>query len=88
MRRDIYIGSMWRNKKTENIHKYIDSYIGKEAEMDSNKTVKQSSPTNILWKLFRIGVEETVVPTVVSTKNRKFVADIKNNCAKDKTEKA
>lgn len=56
--------------------------------MDSNRTIRQSSPTNILWKLFRIGVEETVVPAAVSTKNRKFVADIKNNCAKDKTEDA
>ena len=30
--------------------------------MDDNTRMKQNCPTNILWRLFRIWVEETEVP--------------------------
>lgn len=33
-----------------------------EYDMDGNAVIRQDDPNNILWQLFRIWVEETVVP--------------------------
>lgn len=47
--------------------------------MDSNQVIKQNSPKNILWRLFRIGVEEERVPGEVTKNNQNFVNNIKPN---------
>lgn len=36
--------------------------------MNDDKIIKQNSPKNILWRLFRIWVEETEVPVAVHQK--------------------
>lgn len=47
--------------------------------MDSNQVIKQNSPGNILWRLFRIGVEEEKIPAEVAENNQEFVNNIKPN---------
>ena len=36
-----------------------------ESSMNDDRIIKQNSPKNILWRLFRIWVEETEVPASV-----------------------
>jgi hypothetical protein len=45
----------------------------------NNKIIKQNSPKNILWRLFRIGVEEEIVPEKVTESNKEFVEQLVMN---------
>ena len=44
--------------------------------MDSNQTIKQNSPKNILWRLFRIRVEEEKIPEGITKNNRNFIQNV------------
>ena len=44
--------------------------------MENDKIIKQNSPKNILWRLFRIGVEEEIVPEEITENNIEFVEQL------------
>lgn len=44
--------------------------------MKNKKIIKQNSPKNILWRLFRIGVEEEIVPEEITENNIEFVEQL------------
>ena len=44
--------------------------------MKNKKIIKQNNPKNILWRLFRIGVEEEIVPEEITENNIEFVEQL------------
>ena len=43
-------------------------------------TVKQASPNNILWRLFRIEVERQELPEKLSGRMLQLLRDVEKNC--------
>lgn len=53
--------------------------------MKKDKIIKQNSPKNILWRLFRIGVEEEIVPEEITENNIEFVEQLSTQKKKEDT---
>lgn len=43
-----------------------------------DKIIKQDSPENTLWKLFRLEVEKEDIPQIISNENQEFINQLSN----------
>ena len=53
--------------------------------MKKDKIIKLNSPKNILWRLFRIGVEEESIPEEITENNIEFMEQLSTQKKKEDT---